>query len=109
MLSKELKDYIDWQDGKLRSLHGNYSDEHKRAMARTVKLTEESGELAEAVLAWCSFQRSEKLENKAMKLPDEIADVIITTLLIAKTTGVDVDQALRDKIAVLKERFKEVQ
>jgi len=109
MLSKELLEYIDWQDEHLRSLHGNYSDEQKRALARTVKLQEESGELAEAVLAWCSFQRSEKMENKAMKMPNEIADVIITTLLIAKTTGIDVNEALREKIAVIKERFKDKQ
>lgn len=109
MLDKELIDYIDWQDGKLRSMHGNYDDKHKRALARTVKLGEESGELAEAVLAWCSFQRNEKMKKKAMNLSDEIADVIITALLIAKTTGIDSERALCEKIAIIKERFKEKQ
>ncbi|MFC1638897.1 hypothetical protein ACFL26_01345 [Patescibacteria group bacterium] len=109
MLSPELKEYIDWQDDKLKALHGYSHDQRTRLLARTVKLAEESGELAEAALAWCSFQRSEKLEGKAMKLPDEIADVIIVALLIAKTADVDVDAALRDKIAVIRERFADKQ
>ena len=76
-------------------------------MARTVKLTEELGELCNEVLAFNGDQRKEKLDKyDKNNLPNEFADVIITTLLLAKTMNVDIQEALKQKIKSINERYK---
>lgn len=62
-----------------------------------VKVTEEVGELAEAVLSFDGLQRKEKLK-KVKDVPDEIADVIITTLILANNCGVDIKKTLQKAI-----------
>lgn len=103
---KELLAFTDVEDQRIRNLYGNYPDDEKRALARNVKLAEEVGELSNAVLAHFSFQRKDKLE-KAEKdnLPEEFADVIITSLLLANCLGVDVGHALEKKIAKIQARY----
>ena len=63
MQFKDLKKFIKTEDRRLRVKYGNYKDEEKRVLARTVKLTEELGELCDEVLAYNSFQRKDKLEK----------------------------------------------
>jgi NTP pyrophosphatase (non-canonical NTP hydrolase) len=78
----------------------------EKAFARTVKLTEELGELCNEVLAANGDQRSEKLETTSNRnLEDEFADVIITTLLLAKTMNVNIEKALEQKIEKINQRF----
>ena len=45
-----------------------------------------------------SLQRKEKLQDHVSKLGEEVADVLITTLLLAERMGVDVEEALALKI-----------
>jgi NTP pyrophosphatase (non-canonical NTP hydrolase) len=75
-------------------------------LANTVKLMEESGELADAILAMHKLQRKEKvgrMEVDALAL--ECADVIITTLILAQRAGVDINKALSQKIVKINRRF----
>lgn len=74
-------------------------------LARTVKLGEEFGELCEEVLAYNSLQRKQKLDNHDKEnLPEEFADVIITTLLLAKSMNVSIETALEKKMQKLNQR-----
>jgi NTP pyrophosphatase (non-canonical NTP hydrolase) len=106
MINGDLKNFIETQDGRLKKTVENYPDEEKRVFARMIKLTEEVGELADEVLAESSFQRQEKLDVREKdNIEAELADVIITALLLAKTLGVDADKALRDKIDKINGRY----
>lgn len=107
MTLKELDVFIRAEDMRLRTMHGNYEDEEKRLLARTVKLSEEVGELSEMILSRCSFQRKEKLEvlNKT-QISGEFADVIIVCALLANAVDVDLEDAIEKKIKVIEERHK---
>lgn len=105
---KDLLKFIENEDGRLKKYYG-YGDQEKRILARTVKLTEELGELCEEVLAHNSLQRKQKLDNiDKENLPQEFADVIITLLLLAKAMNVDVEKALKKKIEKINKRYEKV-
>ena len=107
MRLKDLEKFIKKEDKRLRKSYGNYKDEEKRILARTVKLTEELGELCDEVLAYNSFQRKDKLDKHDVNnLPGEFADVVITTLLLAEVMKVDIEKALKDKIKKINVRYK---
>jgi len=105
---KELLEFIDLENQRLIERFGkNSSTQQERILARTVKLTEELGELCNEVLAFNGDQRKEKLDNHDKNdLPNEFADVIITTLLLAKSMNVDVKQALINKIEKINKRYE---
>lgn len=105
MEMQELLKFIVEQDDRLVKGSTNASD-RERVLARTVKLGEEFGELCDAVLASQGDQRKEKLdaEHDRENLVKEFADVIITTLLLARSLDVDIEEALATKIAKLRER-----
>ncbi len=101
---RELIKFIDAEDDRLRKSYGRL-DQEKTILARTVKLTEELGELCEEVLVHNSMQRKHKLDNhNEENLPEEFADVIITTLLLAKAIKVDIEEAIEKKIEKIKNR-----
>lgn len=105
---KDLLNFIEKQDGRLKKAYESYPDEEKRILARTVKLGEEVGELCDEILSYNSMQRKDKLDKvEKENLAREVADVLITTLLIAYSTNVDVEKALEDKIEKINERFKD--
>lgn len=103
---KELLEFIDLQDKRLLEQYGNRTG-REEVLARTVKLGEEFGELCDEILASNGDQRKEKLEGHGKdNLSKEFADVIITTLLLAKAKNIDIKQALRIKIAKINDRYK---
>jgi len=58
-------------------------------------------------LAFNGDQRQEKLDNHDKNnLPNEFADVIITTLLLAKSMDVDIKKALINKIEKINKRYE---
>ena len=104
---KDLLKFIEIEDERLKEYYGGYSDQEKRILARTVKLTEELGELCNEVLAYNSLQRKQKLDNHDKEnLPEEFADVIITTLLLAKAMNIDIEKALERKIEKINKRYE---
>ncbi len=105
---KELLEFIDLENKRLIEKFGkNSSTQQERILARTVKLTEELGELCNEVLAFNGDQRQEKLDKyDKNNLPNEFADVIITTLLLAKSMNVDVKEALTNKIEKINKRYE---
>lgn len=96
--------FIEIEDEKLKKRYRSYSNHEEVILARTVKLGEEFGELCEEVLAYNSLQRKQKLDNHDKEnLPEEFADVIITTLL-AKSMNVSIETALEKKMQKLDQR-----
>ncbi len=106
---RKLLDFIETEDRRLIGGFGNniaYDDREKRVLARTVKLTEELGELCDEVLASQSLQRKEKLESaKEKNIGEECADVVITTLLLSKALDVDIESELDKKIEKINKRY----
>jgi len=99
MTLQELLDFIKSEDQRLIEHFGKGADKEKIILARTVKLTEELGELCDEVLTFNKDQRKEKLENyNKENLPEEFADVIITAFLLAKVMRVDIEKALEKKV-----------
>ncbi len=104
---RDLISFIKKEDGRLRERFGNYPDEEKRILARTVKLMEEMGELCDEVLAYNSMQRKDKLDKiEEGNLAEEFADVIITSLLLANVMNVDIEKALEKKMEKINKRYE---
>ena len=105
---KELLQFIATEDERLEKYYGNYLDQEKRILARTVKLSEELGELCDEVLSFNAMQRKDKMGNyDGENLAEEFADVLITTLLLAKSMDVDIEEALKIKIAKINKRYED--
>jgi len=102
----ELIDAINKIDLQLNEYYkGLQIDREKRILARTVKLNEEVGELCEQVLSYNSMQRKVKVDtHNKESLADELADVVITTFLLAKAMDMDMNKALDKKIDKIKKR-----
>lgn len=105
---KKLLEFIELENKRLIAKFGkNTSTQQERILTRTVKLTEELGELCNEILATNGDQRQEKLDkHDEDSLPNEFADVIITTLLLAKSMDVNVKEALTKKIEKINKRYK---
>jgi len=104
----ELFKFIDKQDKKLLKYFPNKTLQEE-ILSRMTKLTEEVGELAGEVLASKGSQRKEKLKNHSKEsLEGEFADVLITTLLLAKTMKVGIEDALEKKIVKINDRFEKI-
>lgn len=102
---KELLEFINLEDKGLKEKFGHYADEEKRTLARTVKIWEEFGELCDEILSNMSLQRKDKLSKRDKEnLEKEFADVIITTLLLAKSINIDVAKAIENKIIEINKR-----
>ena len=102
---KELLSFIETEDQRLATHYGPM-DQEKRTLARTVKLSKEMGELCEQILAHNNLQRKSKLDSiEKEKLPEEFADVIITTLLVAKSMNIDIVSALKEKTDKINKRY----
>jgi NTP pyrophosphatase (non-canonical NTP hydrolase) len=99
-----IKQAISKENERLRtgfSLH----DDERHILAMTVKLSEEVGEVSEAVLAKTNMQRRDKLVKFSEdSLPDELADVIIVAMLIGDALGIDMEKAIEKKIGIIQKR-----
>ena len=75
------------------------------ALAQTVKLSEEVGELGTAVLDANGLQRPRD-EAADSTVAMELADVLITTMLLGETLGVDIEDALAAKMERIDGRYE---
>lgn len=107
---KNLLNFIDAVNDRLiENFDGQSTSVTERVLIRTVKLNEEVGELCNEVLLFSGNQRQEKLAKyDGSNLANEFADVIITTLLLAKTMDVNIQEALERKINKINERFQAI-
>jgi NTP pyrophosphatase (non-canonical NTP hydrolase) len=103
---KELLKFIEIENGRLKKRYLNL-DKEKMILAQTVKINEELGELCNEILKHCSLQRKEKLDNMDKKdIEEEFSDVLITTLLLAKSMDIDIENALKEKISKINKRYE---
>jgi len=103
---KDIQKFIKKEDARLRKKFPN-EDRRTCTLARMVKISEETGELADEVLNHVSMQRKDKLDAyDKNNLSHEFADVILTTLLLAEVMDVDIEKALKEKIKKINKRYK---
>lgn len=101
---KELLEFLEEEDKRIRNHYG-YTDQEKRILARTVKLTEELGELCEEVLSHSAMQRTDKLsKHDKENIHKEFADVIFSSILLARSMNIDVEKALKNRMEEIKKR-----
>ncbi len=101
-----LQERIKVHSEKTRPHYKLYSQTEKEILTKTVKLNEEVGELCNDILSILQLQRKSKLEKfEKRNMYEEFADVIITTIQLANTAGVDIERALNDKLKKIEERY----
>ena len=104
---KELLEFIEIEDKRLKEKYEKDSENKKTVLLRTIKLSEEIGELCSEILAFNSIQRKQKLEKfKLEKLEEEFADVIITSLLLGKSLNIDFEKSIKKSIEKVNKRYK---
>ena len=93
-LQKALKQH----ELELRIKFHSLTKKEKDILARTVKLQEEVGELANDILSILSLQRKSKLaEFEKTNMYEEFADVILSVIMLANSVGVDMERAINHK------------
>src|SRR5581483_8994663 len=103
---RNLQEKVKVLNEKIKPHYKLYSQEEKEILTKTVKLNEEVGELCNDILSVLKLQRRSKLERFDKKhIYQEFADVIITTIQLAVSSGVDIERAVNDKLKVIEERY----
>lgn len=105
MQVQEIIDFIQKVDDHFYQVHPDMSTE-QQTLLRSMKLTEEVGELNEQILGHYGYARKEKQERYSQEnLEHEIADVVFSALMIAMTLNIDVPKALANKMQKINKRF----
>ncbi len=100
----ELNQLIDKEIARIDEYHKG-RDDKERLMASALKIGEELGELYNELLAHKGYQRKSKLEKlDKEEIEKEIADVIITTFILARKLEINIEDALKLKLDKLKQR-----
>ncbi len=107
MKFKKLLDFIEFENNRAIS-YSKYIKDRERPYIRTVKLMEEIGELCNEIIAYGNYQRKEKQAFSKTNLEEEFADVVIVTLMLAKTLGVDISRGIENKIEKINKRYKKL-
>jgi NTP pyrophosphatase (non-canonical NTP hydrolase) len=100
---KEFKKFIELEDKRM-AYSFPVPDKEKKIFARIVKMSEEQGELSEAVLSYFSLQRKTKKQTGKDEVAHEIADVIICAGLLAYELEIDLEECLKYKMEKIKAR-----
>jgi NTP pyrophosphatase (non-canonical NTP hydrolase) len=102
----DLEAFVEGENQRLRARHEALTDETAPTI-QTVKRNEEIGELCASVLAFDSLQREETLDGDVEReVADEVADVLITTFLLADSIGIDPEAVLESKIQRIEDRYE---
>jgi NTP pyrophosphatase (non-canonical NTP hydrolase) len=112
-----LRDLAQFAEGLARRLAENFGldptagDGHAYfALAQTVKLGEEVGELHAEVLGALELQRRDKAGRYSRdSLGGELADVMVCVALLADAFGVDLARAVASKIEQLEARNRQAE
>ena len=102
---KEILNFIE-DEHKIIIKRLNLENNPIKSYTMLAKITEELGELSEAILANQNLQRKEKL-SKHYDIGAEMADVILTTLILAKDLNINISKSIEEKITKVKSRRKE--
>jgi NTP pyrophosphatase (non-canonical NTP hydrolase) len=81
-------------------------NQQHRTFARTMKIVEELGELSDEILTSMNLQRNSKIAQFShQNIEDEFADVLGSLILLAIEMDIDVEEVIKRKIALTRERF----
>jgi NTP pyrophosphatase (non-canonical NTP hydrolase) len=87
--------------------HWPLKSANQRVFARTMKIVEELGELADEILTSMNLQRQSKMAKFTQEnMEDEFADVMASLILLAIELNIDIEQVMRKKIEYTRERFE---
>ncbi|MEK6893481.1 MAG: hypothetical protein AABX07_04725 [Nanoarchaeota archaeon] len=103
----EIKEVNEFIEEELDRLNEYYKDKNKDELTMAIgfKIIEELGELFKEMLSHKEYQRKDKLDKlDRQNLEKEFADVIISVLIMAKKFDVDVEKAIKIKMAEIKGR-----
>ncbi len=79
----------------------------QRVFARTMKIVEELGELADEILTSMNLQRKSKIARFSREnVEDEFADVLGSLVLLAIELDIDIEEVIKKKIKFTRERFE---
>lgn len=82
-------------------------DKDQRVFARTMKIVEELGELADEILTSMNLQRDSKIAKFSKEnVEDEFADVLGSLILLAIELDIDIEKVVQKKIDYTRERFE---
>lgn len=82
-------------------------DHNQQIFARTMKILEELGELADEILTSMNLARDSKIAAFSREnMEDEFADVLASLILLAHELDIDVEKVIRKKIKFTRERFE---
>ena len=101
----EINDFAQWESKRKETFLKKTNEE--MIFADFMKLSEEIGEFANEIQKKLKMQKKEKMdseENINKNLADEFADVILTTSIIAKRLGIDIETAIERKIDIVRAR-----
>jgi NTP pyrophosphatase (non-canonical NTP hydrolase) len=106
-IKMEIKQLTEFSNAQRKKLMKYYSikDENELTYPYMLKITEEVGELAEALLALKALQREGKFEKK-MDIGSEFADVILTTFILAGNLNINLEEELKKKMEKIEKRYK---
>ncbi len=80
---------------------------NQRVFARTMKIVEELGELADEILTSMNLQRKSKIAQFSKEnVEDEFADVLGSLILLAIELEIDIEKVMKKKIKFTRERFE---
>lgn len=105
-----LRDLSQWAQQQAKRLAVNFgldapSDSAYFALAQTVKLGEEVGELHAEVLGALQYHRPDKQGQYGTEtLAGELADVMVCVALLSQILHVDLAKAVTDKVGYLEGR-----
>lgn len=103
---KDLQSTIKQAQNNQKPKFHLYTQAEKEILTKTVKLNEEVGELCNDILSVLKLQRKSKLEKfEKRNFYEEFADVIITTIQLANSAGVDIERAINDKMKKIEKRY----
>lgn len=103
MEMNELLEFIESEADRLKEHYGQTDTEMK--YRASMKLAEETGECVGEALKHLGMQRKDKLDAMDDKeLGKEIADVIFVAMIMARRFDIDVEEAMKDKMEIVKGR-----
>ncbi len=89
--------------------HWPLEDKDHQIFARTIKVLEELGELADEILSSMKLQRASKVElHTREKLEDEFADTMGSLMLLAHELDIDLEKVMLRKIEFTKKRLSDL-
>lgn len=103
---KELQRRLRYLEKASRIEFVTFTKREKDILFKTVKLSEEVGELSNDILSVLSLQRKSKLDRfDKTNLYEEFADVILSVVKLANSLRVDLERAIRDKTKKIEENY----